>query len=315
LPFGDCLTVRGGARADFASSELIRLGNNMQASDILGPDVFDTQHFFLWSAFLTGEYKASDAVTYSAAYGYAERAPLLTELYTQGAFFGLIQNGFNSIYGNPNLQEERMHQFDVAMTTKFERWRGGAGGFFSFINDYVTYQPLGNFTIVDSASGQVATTKLRQLQFINTDEARILGFEAYSEYDLLPWLTPFATAGYSDGRDLTKHEALPGFAPFEARVGLRLHDSDPDNPRWGLEFLSRLVAAQHQSAESLGEQDTAGFAVFDLRGFWQPREKLLLTAGVENLFDRYYREHLDLRTGRGVFQPGINAYFGMRVSY
>jgi outer membrane receptor protein involved in Fe transport len=42
---------------------------------------------------------------------------------------------------------------------------------------------------------------------------------------------------------------------------------------------------------------------------------MLLTAGVENLGDRFYREHLDLRTGRGVFQPGVNFYVGMRVTY
>jgi outer membrane receptor protein involved in Fe transport len=42
---------------------------------------------------------------------------------------------------------------------------------------------------------------------------------------------------------------------------------------------------------------------------------LLLLAGIENLTDKYYHEHLDLRTGRGVFQPGINFYFGFELTY
>jgi hypothetical protein len=36
-------------------------------------------------------------------------------------------------------------------------------------------------------------------------------------------------------------------------------------------------------------------------------------AGVENFTDKQYLEHLDLRTG--VFQPGINYYFGSELTY
>jgi outer membrane receptor protein involved in Fe transport len=42
---------------------------------------------------------------------------------------------------------------------------------------------------------------------------------------------------------------------------------------------------------------------------------VLLTAGVENLFNRFYREHLDLRTGVGVYEPGLNGYFGVEMRY
>jgi len=37
--------------------------------------------------------------------------------------------------------------------------------------------------------------------------------------------------------------------------------------------------------------------------------------GLENVGNLQYREHLDLRTGMGVFQPGVNFYFGMKVMY
>jgi outer membrane receptor protein involved in Fe transport len=38
-------------------------------------------------------------------------------------------------------------------------------------------------------------------------------------------------------------------------------------------------------------------------------------AGVENFTDKQYHEHLDLRTGRGVFQPGVSFYFGIELNY
>ena len=54
-----------------------------------------------------------------------------------------------------------------------------------------------------------------------------------------------------------------------------------------------------------------------LRAYWQPRENIQLQAGVENLGNVQYQEHLDLRTGinGGVFQPGINYYVGGKIAY
>ena len=72
---------------------------------------------------------------------------------------------------------------------------------------------------------------------------------------------------------------------------------------------------QDRVASSLLEQETPGFTVWDLRGYWQVKKNLLLVGGVENFTDKFYREHLDLRTGKGVFQPGQNFYFGIELSY
>ena len=86
-------------------------------------------------------------------------------------------------------------------------------------------------------------------------------------------------------------------------------------PKWGTEFLARVVDNQDRVASSLLEQPTAGFTTYDIRGYWQAREGLLLVAGVLNVTDKFYREHLDLRTGRGVFQPGRSYYFGFELLY
>jgi iron complex outermembrane recepter protein len=326
LPIGDCWVVRAGTRVDFANSEFLRFGPNTDVAAYLdttgkGTDPFSTKDYFLWSAFLTAEYNLSEQLTLSGGYGYAMRPPSLTELYTGGAFFGLIQNGFNAIYGNPALDPERLHQFDVGVKANYERFRGGAHAFFSWVQDYITYQPhpFGRefFTINDVEFNEGTfnlQTRLREFRFKNTGLATLLGGEALGEYDVRPWLTPFATLSYVQGYDETIHEPLPSITPLEARVGVRIHDPSKA-PRWGLEFLARLVDEQSLVAASLGEQLTGGFTVFNVRGYWQVRDNVLLTAGVDNLGDRYYREHLDLRTGLGVFQPGINFYFGMRVNY
>ena len=102
--------------------------------------------------------------------------------------------------------------------------------------------------------------------------------------------------------------------PLEARVGIRIHEEGP-NPRYGAEIEARMVARQDRVAESLNEVTSAGFTIFNVRGYWQVNKNFLVTGGVDNLFDRFYREHLDLRTGLGVFQPGISPYVGAEVNW
>jgi outer membrane receptor protein involved in Fe transport len=78
-----------------------------------------------------------------------------------------------------------------------------------------------------------------------------------------------------------------------------------------------VVDRQDLVAASLLESPTPGFVVWDLRGYWRIRDGLLTTAGVENLTDKTYREHLDFRSPSGiqVFQTGVNFYAGAEVNY
>ena len=76
-----------------------------------------------------------------------------------------------------------------------------------------------------------------------------------------------------------------------------------------------MVNGQDRFAESLGERGTTGFTVLNARSYWRLRENLLVIAGAENFTDQFYREHLDYRSGLGVFQPGANFYFSTELSY
>lgn len=60
----------------------------------------------------------------------------------------------------------------------------------------------------------------------------------------------------------------------------------------------RLVAAQDRYAVNQGNivgQDlgpTAGFGVLSLNGAWRPSSAILVSAGIDNLLDKLYAEHL-----------------------
>lgn len=300
--------------------------------------------YTMWAVFGTAEVDVNDEVTMTFAAGHAQRPPSITEMYAFGSFLAVTQNGLNAVIGNPDLQPARSTQLDLGLRADYGDLRFGANGFHSWVNDYITYENILNQEAFFGFNSLV-------LRPTNTDLATLTGGELFSEYDVNDWLTGFATVSYVRGQDETRagggqhafdflnntvvhdpnlprgvdvgpapgtiitadSEPLPGIAPLESRLGVRLQD--PVSNKWSAEFVARVVAGQNRVARTLNERTTGGFATFDIRTAYRPTENLSLIFGVENLADRFYREHLDLRTGRGVYQPGRNFYFGTELVY
>ncbi len=347
-PVDDRLLVKTGGRVDWVSTDIDQMPGGL--SSTLPNQVPLTQQFLLsqlrtnsfnknfqlWSLFGTADYKLDDQWTAGLAAGTGMRAPTLTELYSTGEFLSVIQNGFNSVIGNPNLKASRHSQIDVSLKVNTGNFRAGATGFYAWIKDYTTYEVV--------LFGALPEENTRALTFVNTPLATLSGFESYAEQDVTDWLTSFGTISFVEGRDHTrnqggqdfynpaiaqfshdpnaprgilpgsKKEPLPGIYPMQARLGLRVHEPTTQ-PKWGAEFSARVVDRQNRVASSLGELPTAGFTTYDIRTFWKPAKRLSFNCGVENVTNKFYREHLDLRTGRGVYQPGLNFYFGSQLTY
>lgn len=347
-PATDRLTVRTGARADWLSTNVERdppgLSSTLPTQVPLTRDFIQSQlrtnsldrEFDLWSFFGSADFKLNDEWTLGGAAGVGMRAPTLTELYATGAFLSVVQNGFNSVIGDPNLDPSRQTQIDISLKVDDGRFRGGLTGFHAWIKDFITYE-----VVLFNALPEENT---RGLTYVNTPRATLAGFESYAEYDVNDWLTPFGTVAFVEGRDHTRsaggqqfynpafaqilydpaaprgilpggeEEPLPSIPPLQARLGLRVHEPGA-NPDWGMELSARIVDAQNRVATSIGELPTGGYTTFDARGFWRANKHLTMVGGVENFTNKFYREHLDLRTGRGVFQPGINFYFGSQLGW
>jgi len=344
LPLGDRWVLKAGARVDLATTQVEKLKAEPGVPPVtpeqylmdLGPNALSERHFYLWDTYLTADYKVDEHWKLLAGCGFAELPPTLTQLYADTPFLGLLQNGFDFFVGNPDLSPSQDIQMDFGLKGDYERFHTGFNFYYAWIHNYITYELFDPNAAV--LAGQGRPVPLQGYRFINTELASLAGGEFYSEYDLLDWLTPFGTLTYTEGRDLTRNgrddtafsqefsfptrgklggapeEPLPGIGPMESRVGFRLHQPGK-TPRWGLEFTARIVGNQDRVASSLGELPTPGFTTYNIRAYWQVNKHFLLTAGVENFTNHNYRESVDLLTGVGVFQPGIDFYFGSKLEF
>jgi iron complex outermembrane receptor protein len=351
MPLNNRLTLRGGGRADWVrtSTGVRQIDGNIDLFGqpaqpnpgrfVVDPAIYSTdpqgdttRNFFLLAGFLQSEYKFTDEITGTVSVGHSQRAPTLTELYAAGPFLGVLQQGTSRVIGDPNLASEKLTQIDLGLRAQNEFMQVGAGVFYGWINDFITY---------DQNSGGPGLT---QVVYTNTDLATLAGAELFGQIDVTSWLSTYATMTYVQGIDQTHNvnrrnpslsssratntangqyatdtEALPQIPPLESRVGFRIHQPTL-TPKWQLDLGARMVASQNNIARSLGELGTPGFTTFNIRGYWQASERLLLTAGVENLGNRFYREHLDPVSGtilgiNPLYRPGTNFYFGTQYSY
>jgi outer membrane receptor protein involved in Fe transport len=335
LPASESWRFRTGGRFDWvvtdAQNSVPGVGDDsgpILITDRLKTDRLD-RNFTLWSWFLTSEWECRENVTFLGAVGFAERPPTLTELYTAGSFINLLQSGLTTLTGDPELDKERLTQIDLGLRWDYPRFRGSLTGFHSWIHNYITFD---GGLIEEDQIGK----KNNRVTLVNTDLATIAGCELRAVYDVRPMLETFVIMTYLEGRDHTRRkpsrprgvgdrsgvswevEPLPNIPAFDTRIGVRLHavaDESDDTERWSIALIARMVDEQERVAYSLFERRTPGYTVWNLRAHWWATERLLMTAGVDNLFDRFYREHLDYRAGRGVYQPGMTFYFGTELVY
>jgi iron complex outermembrane receptor protein len=345
-PVNECFKLKFGARGDYVNTDIDSVppgfdcGGQPSFFGVANSDFFHInsmsptnfeRNYGLWTAYGTAEYKLNSIWTATAGMAHAERPPTQTELYAMGPFLGVLQQGFTTVIGNPGLAPEQLWQIDLGMKADYGWARAGLTGFYGFVEDYITYRKDPNFLLNAGQGGLALAQSLTgalTVQYTNTGLATLSGFEFYADFDANDWLTPFANISFVEGRDQDINEPLPGIPPLEARVGFRIHEP-VKAPRYGFEAYARIVNHQDRVASSLGEVPSAGFTIYNIRGYYaitRGTKTLLLTGGIDNLFDKTYREHLDLRTGAtttvvgtrtgtGVLEPGISPYLGIEYRW
>jgi len=267
--------VIGGLRVDSWKAEDPR--NTIAVTmmtNVANPTAGKTRKETLSSGFGRFEHDlANTPATLFAGFGHVERAPDYWELISkEGA---TDASAFNT-------KTEKTNQIDAGLTFKEANWRGGLSAFYNQINDYI---------LIQSGVARGSMMSARSATITRNVNAETWGGEANLGYSINSNWKVDGSLAYVRGNNETDSKPLAQLSPLEGRVALTY-----DDKVWSVGSLLRMVARQGRVAlnqgnivgQDLGE--TGGFAVFSLNAGYRPKKGVLLSGGVDNLFNRTYAE-------------------------
>lgn len=233
------------------------------------------------------KYSLTSELDLTLSLGYAFRSPSLEER------FQYIDLGSLVRVGDPSLKPEKGYTSDFGIRFYSSDMKIISSFFFNYITDIVVEKP-GTF---EGRNAQIKT---------NIGKARLYGFDFLINYNFYKdWLT-YLTASYVKGDDLSEDQNLPQIPPLNGTFGIK--SSITENI--SAEVSSSVFAPQNDVAA--GEITTPGYAAFNvavnLKNINLTSLRFQIFAGVENIFDKSYRNHLSTVRGGITVEPGRNFY-------
>jgi len=270
-----------GARVDRASAKdyRARLGSGMMSRP--NPTLDKTRADTLPSGFVRYEHDLNDSpTTVYAGLGHSQRFPDYWELFSPSSGPAGSVNAFDAI------KPEKTTQLDAGLQYKNQNLEAWASAYAGIVQDYILFNYAKGYS---------------QAQNIN---ARIMGGELGAAYQLTSNWKADATLAYAWGKNTSDGKALPQMPPLDTRLGLTYSQDD-----WSAGALWRIVARQDRIDRNAGNvvgkdfDKSAGFGVFSLNGAYRINKNLKVSAGVDNLLDKNYSEHLNMAGNAGYGYP------------
>lgn len=267
--------------------------------DVFGYDISERDVRLLKTFHTTYKLNPAPRASLQFSAGYGERAPSVSEQYAFYIFNA--QDGYDYL-GKPDIANEKSAQAEVGALFASDKVEVKPSVYYYYLMDYITGS-------VDPELSAMTPGALGVKFYENLKGAHLLGTSLRVVYRPIAPLALSGQAEYSYGRDLNGG-ALPRIMPLRGRFAVQYE---------GEKFLvlaeCEFAAKQDRIAPLSGDTATPGYALLHLRGTYTFDLKALelrLNAGVENVLDADYREHLDWG---GIPRPGINAYVNVNLGF
>ncbi len=238
--------------------------------------------------------------------GRAKRSPSISERYIN--FFPVGVDPYEML-GNPQLKPETNNQADLVFQFNSPKTNINLDMFVSFLRNYISSE-------IDPDLSPAMATSPGVRKFTNIDKAFITGFEFVWKQQISANLKHDLSIFYTYGEDQNLNEPLPEIPPLEIKYALK--GSFLKNKILP-EILIRQTLKQDRIAVSYGETETPAFNVVDFKLTYLPVKKVSFTAGILNVFDVAYYEHLarSVRdvSKRPIYSPGRSFYFTATINF
>ncbi|MBS3936083.1 MAG: TonB-dependent copper receptor [Sulfuritalea sp.] len=197
-------------------------------------------------------------------------------------------NSYNGLLASRQIAPEKNTQIDLGLVWNGAALSGSVSAYHSRIDDYV-------LTYRSTVQGPCPTGTLSGATWscsMNVDATRY-GMEADLAWRFAKHWTLRGSYAHVRADNDTMDVPLAQTPPPELKFGL-----DWRNGPWNAAAQTRLVASQsrvHARYGNIVGQDigsTPGFSTFAINGSYRFDKRLLLAAGIDNLFDRKYAEHI-----------------------
>lgn len=299
------LDLRAGIRCDVVNSEANAAdapslgGRTVRENYVVfyGSDAADTDQTEVTGAGnVVLEWQATDTWQFFTGIGVNSRAAGVTERY-----FAFAPSSGGFLVGNPTLDPEVKYEIEGGVVWQGSKMKATASGFAAYVDDFIYSTQISSQDI----NGDGFPDIIRGFENIN---ASFFGAEAGLVFDPIQHVSFPISAMYVEGRNQSNDRYLPEIPPLELRASVVVYGGK--KLPWWSEFGGRFAARQDKIDETFPENETASFQVFHLRGGLKVASFLELEAGVENLFNEDYNEHL---TRESAFNYGNGLGFGDEI--
>jgi iron complex outermembrane receptor protein len=238
--------------------------------------------------------------------GRAQRSGSLTELYIN--FFPVGLDAYEMV-GNPALKPEVNNQVDFNYKWQPKTAIIDINIFASYLTDYISSEIKEEYTTRMPNSPGVR-------QYMNIDKALMTGFEISWKQQLIWKIDHRISATYTYAENLETNNALPEIPPMEFQYKL---NGSYFNNKLKPEISLRHVLSQNRIDESFGETTSPSFTLIDVKASYAVGNVLVLSAGILNVFNQAYYEHLSRATTienkRPLYSPGRNGFATVTLKF
>ncbi|MFA5301605.1 MAG: TonB-dependent receptor [Bacteroidales bacterium] len=257
-----------------------------------------------WSANAGFLYRLVKDVDLSLNVARAFRAPSLEER------FKYIDLGNFVRLGDPSLKPEKSYSADLGLRIWKSRFNLQADVFVNRITNMIVEKP-GEFIYRLTSDSKEET--IPALINANVRKALLYGFDLKFAYNFSNDFVLFGSGACVRGIALETDGNLPLIPPLNGRLGIRY-----TNSRMGsMEFSVFGAASQDKIAE--GELETPGYyrldAALNTKTMYLGPVGLQIFAGIDNITNNRYTNHLSTNRGDISVEPGRNMYIRLKLSF
>jgi iron complex outermembrane receptor protein len=218
-------------------------------------------------------YQTDEAMTYYLGLARKNRSASYQERYLwmpMESTAGLADG--NKYLGNIELDPEVSHEIELGFDLQQNALSIAPRIFYKDVDDYIQGTPEGSMSA--------------DLKFNNVD-AKFYGFDVETSYRLNGNWSVSAIVNYVRGERKDISDNLYRIAPLNGIVAVEYQGQ-----QWQAVVETVLVAEQDKVSETNNETETGGYGLVNLKARYQLNSDARLSFGVDNIFDKVYRDHL-----------------------